>query len=443
MKNEKKILIISSANPLVGPGYLATDLLNAFTMHGCETDVLTLKKIDNHPEYLYVQDHNTFSYKFKEKIKFYKERLGRVYYRIVQKKKYPFGDYHFFYKNEENPPVPASEVLSKIKKQYDFVILLFWQGMLSFDTVNLIYNKLEVPIYFYCVDYSPMSGGCHFTGDCEHYKTGCGCCPAFESKDPNDFTHRNILYRKQFYKRVNPIVSGNSYMHRFFSESYLLRDTYNTYSFPIIDTEKFCPKEKSEAKKSFNVSFDRSFLILFGSQNIHDERKGIKYMVEALNLFSKKLTEEERSKVLLVVIGRDFYKIKNLIDNRLSHLELGFVTMDFLPNVYSMSDVFLCSSINDAGPMMVNQSLCCGTPVVGFEMGTCLDCVKDKGTGYCAKLRDSEDFANGIYSIFKLSDKEKKEMSNRCRVLAVETYSYKVTVDRFLQQFAEYQNTNR
>ena len=50
---------------------------------------------------------------------------------------------------------------------------------------------------------------------------------------------------------------------------------------------------------------------------------------------------------------------------------------------------------------------------------------------------------NGIYSIFKLSDKEKKEMSNRCRVLAVETYSYKVTVDRFLQQFAEYQNTNR
>ena len=61
----------------------------------------------------------------------------------------------------------------------------------------------------------------------------------------------------------------------------------------------------------------------------------------------------------------------------------------------AMSDVFLSPSIQDAGPMMLNQALMCGTPAVAFNIGVAYDIINDK-TGYLAKYRDSEDFCKGI-----------------------------------------------
>lgn len=73
--------------------------------------------------------------------------------------------------------------------------------MLSYRTIEEIYDKLHCVFRFNMVDYSPMSGGCHFTGNCEGYQHACGCCPAFESQDPNDFTHQNVMYRERVLKK--------------------------------------------------------------------------------------------------------------------------------------------------------------------------------------------------------------------------------------------------
>ena len=97
--------------------------------------------------------------------------------------------------------------------------------------------------------------------------------------------------------------------------------------------------------------------------------KGISYLVEALQKLSRMLSEKMCSEVLLVAIGNDFDKLKPLLPANIDSLGLGFVSKDELPEIYSMCDMYLCSSVNDAGPMMVNQSLCCGTPVVGLRYG--------------------------------------------------------------------------
>ena len=71
-------------------------------------------------------------------------------------------------------------------------------------------------------------------------------------------------------------------------------------------------------------------------------------------------------------------------------------------------------SVLDAGPMMINQALSCGLPVVSFEMGVALDVLKNAGTGYCAKLGDYEDFANGIHFIYSLNELEYTSVSFKC-----------------------------
>lgn len=409
MSNTKKsILIISSANPLEGPGVIAIDLYLALSQVGADVDLLTKFPVAGHPEYLYVKEKDTFWDKI----------ANRIRHTLLRQKR----DYYFFYKKEIHPPVPSQKVLAKITKPYDIVCVIFWQGLLSFKTIEAIYDKLKCTITFHCVDYSPMSGGCHFTGTCERYQSGCGACPGIGSNNEHDFTAWNVKYRKIVYDKVKPILFCNNYMHQFFQKSLLLKDAKTVISWPIINTELFRPLNRRPLMQKNKINENKDFIVFFGCQNLNDERKGMKLLIEALNIFSKQLSDEQRKKVLLMAAGNNFSTIAQMLP--FDSKDFGFVDAATLPELYSMADVFVCPSVNDAGPMMVNQALCCGTPVVGFEMGACLQAVKGQGTGYCAALKDVDDLANGIAWMHNLTQTERNEMRSHCRNFAIKHHSY-------------------
>lgn len=431
-----KILIISSSNPCKGSGVIATDAYHAFREEGYEVDFLTLERCEAYPEFLYVRKRGFTLFNILIRLV---ELLRKWYAPLWARRNHcqaePDNDYYFFYHDEKHPPVPAWMVLRKIRKQYDLVYIRFWQSMLSFSTVEKIQKKLQCRFIFDSVDYSPMTGGCHFTGSCERYQTGCGCCTAYHSTNENDFTHRNVLFRRRFYERVRPVVTGNSYMLSFYDKSYLLHDCKRIVSYPVIDVNTFIPCDQEEARREFGIAAGKRFVMLFGSQDIDDERKGIRYLIKAINQFGAQLTDEERAQVLVVAIGKGFDKIQPLL--QVDSMSLGYVSLDVLPRVYSMADVFLCASVNDAGPMMVNQALCCGTPVVGFEMGVCIDAVKDRGTGYCARLKDADDLAHGISILFAQSPGERIAMRQRCRAFAEKTYSHHALVEKMMSAYQQ------
>ena len=400
-----KVLYISSASPLEGPGVGAFRHVNMLRDEGLEVDFLTLNPVDGHPDVLYV-NHN----------RGWMDRLRSVI-NVKFSKKAESG-YFFFYRKENFPPVSTKKVLNQIRKPYDWVIIWFWQGMLSFETVEAIYDKLHCVIFFLCADYSPMSGGCHFTGDCDRFSKGCGECTAFHSKNPYDFSWWNVQYRKRVYDKVRPVVIGNSYMKKFFFDrSYLLKSVATIAERPFVDTNFFHPLDVPTLRKKYKIVNEIEFIIAYGAQGVDDPRKGYAYLIEALNLFYKRLSPRERSKVLLLVIGKNGDRIKKMIPFNL--LSLGYIPFEKLSEFYSLADVFVCPSVNDAGPSMVGQSIACGTPVVGFEMGALLDWVKDKGTGYCSALRDSNSLADNIQRIYGMSESERTSLSNHCRKVAL------------------------
>ena len=45
---------------------------------------------------------------------------------------------------------------------------------------------------------------------------------------------------------------------------------------------------------------------------------------------------------------------------------------------YQNSDFFLNQSIQDAGPVMVNEALACGVPVISFKTGISNDVIRNK-----------------------------------------------------------------
>ncbi len=433
-----KVLLISSANPFIGPGVLAIDSLSAFKDYGVECDLLTKERIMERPDIQYVID-NTSTFKYIIHKIF--SKISRLFDRFT---KHPLAkqkkEFSFFYKKEDNPPIPVNKVLKKIKKDYDLVIVYFWQELLSFKTIEAIYDKLHCTIIFMGVDYSHMSGGCHFTGDCENYIIGCGCCKGFESNDPNDFSHFNVNYRKAVYKKVKPIVIGNTYMHQFYDKSYLLKNyKRKEIGFPIIDSNLFFPLDSNFLRAKYDISSEVKFIIFLGSQNVDDKRKGVSYMLDALKLFYDTLNESEKKSILLIIAGKQIDKIKDRF--LFNYKFVGYIPVCQLPEIYSLSNVFLSTSINDAGPMMVNQSLMCGTPVIGFEMGTMLDSVKDKGTGFCAKLKDTGDLSNNIEKMYKMVIYEPEKYSNMrnlCREFAIKTYSPKCYVEHMIMLYEKY-----
>ncbi len=430
-----KVLVISSVDPSIGPAVVGLEHYNALKKGGLDVDFLTKYPVEGHPEFINVLDVKPRKTRLINRIKNKFCKVLRILKYLNQ-----IPGYFFFYEKEITPPVPVNKVLKKISKPYDVVYVVFWQELLSFATIDALFDKLHCQFQFRCPDYSVMSGGCHFTGDCMRYQTGCGCCPAIYSNNKKDFTRWNVEYRKRIYQKVRPIVYGNTYMNGFYKKSYLLGnyDRLETV-LPLVDNDKFIPLEPSEIRRKYAINPDKTFVLLFGSQSLSDERKGVSYLLKALKIFYERLTSEERKHVLLLLIGREIEPIKDKLC--FDYLYLGYVKSDKLPEIYSMASVFLSPSVNDAGPSMVNQAMSCGTPIVAFEMGTALDVVKGHETGYCAKLRDYEDFAKGIEHVYSMSDSQYVSLRKHCRDVAFDNTSEKAFVSNFLRIYKKYSST--
>ena len=156
--------------------------------------------------------------------------------------------------------------------------------------------------------------------------------------------------------------------------------------------------------------------IFIGSQDLNDERKGGKYLINSLDYTFKLLSEVERLEVIILIAGA---KLKNF-KCKFSHYFCGHLNRNQLIDAYNFADVFLCSSIEDNGPMMINESLMCGTPVVSFSVGISNDLI-NKNNGFIAENKNSYDLSNGVIRV--LFNNKKNIFSKASREIAMKNYN--------------------
>lgn len=430
----KNILLISSANPSVAAGVLAVDYYKALRKTGANVDFLTKNKSVDYYDFLYVKENIVI--KILRKIFCFIKRVYFKFFRIITRRDYKLlNQRYFFYKNEQRPPVSNRRLLKALPKdkQYDLILIMFWQEMLSASSLEALYDKYKCPIFIGCVDYSPMTGGCHFISDCPTFEKGCGACEIWYSKNQKDFTYKNALEKKRIYEKINPVLLVNRYMdENYASKSPILKNVKKEYIFPVINEELFCPVDKKLAKKELDIDENKKVLF-FACQNLNDTRKGGKYVIEALNIFYEGLSAEERDNILVILAGRAEKEIESVV--KFNCKTFGYVDIKKLIKLYQAADVYLSGSVIDAGPMMVNQALSCGVPVVAFDIGTAIDVINGKNTGYVAKDISSEAFADGIRWWYSLADKKYNEISDNCRKIAMETTSYGACSKKIFELF--------
>ena len=320
----------------------------------------------------------------------------------------------------------AADMLVAMPKKPDVVFVHWVSDFANAKFLVELKQLTDAEIVYILVDHALYSGGCHYQIDCQRYKDGCHCCPATPSRIVQWGIEKNYAFKKKHLPQG--IIIGGGGDNARLSQSSIYRDFRIERLVLPIDAQKFCPAEdKCELRKQWKLPLNKK-MVFFGATSLNERRKGIKELLEALPLVQTK-------DVVYVAAGN----IKDLV-MPLNTKSVGYLNETQLIQMYQMADVYVCASLADAGPMMVNQALLCGTPVVAFPVGVSVELVQTGKTGYQAKYGDPVDLAKGVDAVLLLSQIEWEQMSANCRKIGVDTYANpneKNTIDALISKLGK------
>jgi len=146
-----------------------------------------------------------------------------------------------------------------------------------------------------------------------------------------------------------------------------------------------------QARQALSLPQDKR-LLLFCSQNVTDERKGMTYLIEAIKALPQ--GESGEGAPHLVIVGKNAEQIP--LPDGIRATCFGSVGEQMMPQLYNAVDVFLTPSLQDNLPNTIAEAMSCGTPCVGFDVGGIPEMIDHQENGYVARYRDAADLAAGI-----------------------------------------------
>ena len=419
------ILILNTHNPLKASGIVALDLFNQLKGNGHEVKLLVNSYDKDYSEGI-ISLESSLSASWKTFLGKIEWRLNKLRLLIkLKEKNQRDSNYSFFQLKEKKQIYRTNRILKSAVINPDIIIILFAKGFINAKNIYELYRKTHAKLFWLMYDMAALTGGCHYAWECEGYVNSCGYCPGLYSSDPYDMSYKNLLYKKEFFDKIDiHAIVASEWQYKQVKMSTLFKNRPIHKILIAIDSSVFKPVDKVKLKIAMKLAVNKK-IIFFGAVGLTEKRKGMQYLIESLNKLKEIIKNNDSdlgNNILLLVAGKGFNSIVDLLPFE-SHY-LGYLDNNYgIASAYQVADVFLCPSIEDSGPMMVNQSIMCGTPVVSFEMGVSVDLVITGETGYRAKIKDSNDLAQGIFDILKLKSDDYDKLSMRCRELALNLYS--------------------
>lgn len=331
-----------------------------------------------------------------------KRKIFSFFNGVIIKRKYNYFNLSGIYaKNEKS-------ILKKIGFIPDVILLGWVDYFISPKTIRDLYMQTEAKLVITMVDAHILGGGCHYPCDCKQYETGCLNCPAISKNRV-----AKSLYKDKFnyLKNIPFLLVGNNYdIERAKKVPFLKgKEFVSSIGTPVIP---FSLTQK-EARRKLCIE-DDSFVILCGAASIKDERKGFRFIIDAVKDFCENMIE--KTKVKLVITGNGKYDQDNKFRN-LSVITPGYINLNLLFTYFYASDVFVSASLDDSGPMMINYSISCGVPVVSFPIGVACDLVLPGRTGYIAETGNAKSLSEGLSFFCQMSSEQRSEYSHNCLTL--------------------------
>ena len=290
---------------------------------------------------------------------------------------------------------------------------------------SLTKNK---PAIFTLHDMWSFTGHCSYSYDCDRWKVGCGKCPYPDAYPAiaRDNTGIEWKLKNWAYKHSNlTIVTLSRWLTEQVKKS-MLNDFPIHYIPNGIDTEVYQPLDSQDCKSVLGIPKNKKVL-MFAATNLTEIRKGGILLMKALQHLPNSLKTE----TVLLTFGNGSEAIADTVD--MPVLNFGYISNDYFKAiVYSAADLFVFPTRADNLPLMLQESMSCGTPMVSFKIGGVPDLVRPGITGYLAQPEDTQDFCNGIVQL--LEDRDLRDrLSDNCREIALEEYNLELQAQRYIE----------
>lgn len=310
------------------------------------------------------------------------------------------------------------------------IIHLSWinQGMLSLKNIRKILQSGK-PVVWTMHDLWPATGICHYARGCTRFHSTCQYCPLLPNGgSEHDLAYR-IWHRKQALLKAGSIyfVTCSKWLRNQASQSTLLTGLSLTDIPNPIDTHVFFPKDRKESRLRVGLPANKK-LILFVSQKVTDERKGMSYFTAAIQKLVEKHPDMKQN-TGIVVLGGHSEEIANKLS--LPVFPQGYVEDERkIVDIYNSVDVYVLPSLEDNLPNTIMEAMACGIPCVGFRTGGIPEMIDHQKNGYLANFKDVEDLADGIYSI--LSEVDQDAIRQECRHKVELNYSQHAVAMKYI-----------
>lgn len=316
-----------------------------------------------------------------------------------------------------SPGIDAVELVKLAELKPDVIVVHFISHFLAPDDVLALQRATGAPVLWNLLDMGLMTGGCHYAWHCDGYTRSCGRCPALRLSGNNDLSAQIWAAKQHAMGQTRGwVVAGSSLLARQAAASSLFGERRIETLLLGVSPITFAPGDPIALRQELGAC-GAERLVLFGAQKFDQRRKGMQLLMEAFLHLQDTWPSDTPLPVLLCAgNAADFTPLR---DKGFRLVDLGFVGSAMLAKAYAAADVFACPSVEDSGPMMINESMMSGTPVVAFRMGVAEDLIEDNANGAIATLCDARGFAEGLQSVLLWGTTQRAVARAHCREVAL------------------------
>lgn len=238
----------------------------------------------------------------------------------------------------------------------------------SFDTITVVH------------DFWMFTGRCAYTESCDKFLTGCDeSCPTSDQYPTLQLNLINDAWndKRKLWSRSNaPVIASCSA----WADTQARKMTANIGKVPPrhgrvrlgAPAEVFAPLDKNKARGEFQIE-PGEFVIVFSVSSFSDERKGGRYLREALS-------EIKVPNVTLILLG---YQGVTIDFTEARVISLGYVTdVSQIVLALNAADVYVGPSLSETFGQVFIEAALCGLPSIGFRGSGVEDAIADGITGY-------------------------------------------------------------
>ena len=424
-----KILLLNTDDFTGGAAIACRRLLKALRTHTDVEAKMLVQESRSGQEGVF-QLNNSWFAKKKAFLRFVLERIFFLFYEKSKEVRFAFNPAKFGIDITDNQMVKDADIIH-----------LHWInfGFLSIDSLKKLFETNK-PVVWTLHDMWAFTGGCHHSDDCENYQKTCGNCVKF-LKNPadNDLSNQIWQEKKAIFQNANlTIVTCSEWLGNRARKSSLF-EGIKVVSIPNpIDTNAFYPIEKGLARKEFELPASKKY-ILFAAMRVDAVGKGFAYFKSALDIVYQQLKTNGLypTEIEILIFGQaqasDFESLPFKV-NILGHLS----DINKIAKAYSAASVFVIPSLAENLPNTIMESMACGTPVVGFDVGGIPEMIDHKSNGmppngYLANYKSAEDLAKGIQYVLQEADYQ--QLYNNSRRKVIENYSEEVVAKRYQEVY--------